>query len=155
MKAGKGRGAEIDSAYQYISSIKSAMNKEVGGQREVQVNQSWLKSQFDGWKRERLEAVGTSGGASATAPKERFLRCTFSTIAAGTLGGLEQRFWPSLVGSSRSCIYDWFASERVYYRIFQPAHMLHVGRPAVVSQGRQDVRSAGVDASGSAGGRVV
>ena len=58
MKAGKGRGAEIDSAYQYISSIKSAMNKEVGGQREVQVNQSWLKSQFDGWKRERLEAEG-------------------------------------------------------------------------------------------------
>ena len=58
MKAGKGRGAEIDSAYQYIPSIKSAINKEVGGQREVQVNQSWLKSQFDGWKRERLEAVG-------------------------------------------------------------------------------------------------
>ena len=46
MKAGKGRGAEIDSAYLYISSIKSAMNKEVGGQRQVQVNQSWLKSQF-------------------------------------------------------------------------------------------------------------
>jgi len=58
MKASKGRGAEIDSAYQYISSIELAMNKEVGGQREVQVNQSWLKSQFDGWKRERLEAVG-------------------------------------------------------------------------------------------------
>ena len=60
MKARKGRGAEIDSAYQYISSIKSAMNKAVGGQREVQVNQSWLKKaslmagKGRGWRRRGL-----------------------------------------------------------------------------------------------------
>ena len=66
MKAGKGRGAEIDSAYQYISSIKSAMNKEVGGQREVQVNQSWLKSQFNGGKGRGWRRRGLGNGTERT-----------------------------------------------------------------------------------------
>ena len=53
---GKGRGQEINTVFQNISSIKGYTKENWG--LEVELDQNWLNSQRNGWKVERVKTQG-------------------------------------------------------------------------------------------------